>query len=153
MTAIRWIFLITGAVIALTYGMEERGDDANDPVIPDDSSSDDDHDEDADDADQAVGLPGARRHQKSYSLNQKIDFIDTYQLEHAIGLPHAETATSFARHHRIAPHTFRRWISTQDELFALRDRSTQAQRRQRRQRQHGTDEQCKVSFKHSMATK
>lgn len=127
--------------MALTYGME-RGDDVDNPGIPDDNTTDDDQDEDADDADQAV--LGLRRHHKSYSLNQKIDFIETYQLEHAIGLGHAETATSFARHHRIAPQTFRRWISSQDDLYALRDRLTQTRRRQRRQRQHDTDEQGNV---------
>ena len=110
-----WILVIIGAVMAMERANDENADDANEQ--------------------------GSSRHRQSYSLNQKIDFIETFQLEHAIGLPHAETASSFAEHHRLAPRTFRQWISDQDELYALRDRSSQAQRRRRRQRQHGTDQQ------------
>lgn len=116
-------------------GMENEGSDDCDT---DDAGDSDDGEEE---------IPGqARRFRRCFSLNQKIDFIDNYQLEHAIGIQHAETPTSFAIHHRLAPQTFRRWLNNEDDLRAAQDRSTVERRRRMRQRQSGTHEQGKLNL-------
>ena len=88
----------------------------------------------------------SRRHLQGYSLNQKLDYIETYLLEHAFGMDHARTPRTFAEHHHIHPRTFSRWLQERDELQELHERSTQEQRRRRRRRLHGHDEQGMFNF-------
>ncbi|XP_064637381.1 uncharacterized protein LOC135493761 [Lineus longissimus] len=83
-----------------------------------------------------------RRHLHGYSLNQRLDYVDTFRLHHAMGIAHARSCRSFAVHHRIHPRTFSRWLDQYEEMSERRDRCTQIERRRRRIRQHGNDEQA-----------
>ncbi len=78
----------------------------------------------------------ARRHRVSYSLQQKLNYIDDYVQAHLLGEPHAITPTHYARHHRIHPRTFADWLANEDEIRNLMNERPNICGRRRRQRNH-----------------